>query len=264
MVSIEQAQNIAFHLSRPGFAVAFVCANNKIYVAYCSESAKTCTSVVVKLLQGIFEQHLDHSFFILRNRIFTTSQATEMCRGMIKVVAKRMTDQIQPIQNSLRLDSEVVELFPGQDQIQSRFLTEVNTAKPVLEPWQHSPLEWAKQLAKLNPRGDILHDYDRDIAAILVNYQGELLEFALNSNSKNKTLHAEVNLIQKYVNRTGKKIPVDAKVYTTHKPCKMCAGMIFENSEQREKTFVFYDIEESGGLSVDTVLDRHHLNQKIT
>jgi tRNA(Arg) A34 adenosine deaminase TadA len=115
----------------------------------------------------------------------------------------------------------------------------------------------------LVPRGDVLHDYDRDIAAILVDAEGKLLSYGVNSNSKNKTLHAEVNLIQRYFKETGRKIPLGAVLYSTHKPCKMCAGMIYHWSENPDVLQVYYNIDEQGGLSKTTILDEKELNWRL-
>ena len=113
------------------------------------------------------------------------------------------------------------------------------------------------------PRGAVLHDHDRAIAAMLIDGNGELLSYGVNSNSRNKTLHAEVNLVQRWFRESGKKIPSGAVLYSTHKPCKMCAGMIYHWSENPRDVQVFYAVEEDGGLSRETVLDQHRLNKQL-
>ena len=187
-----------------------------------------------------------------------------MCLGMVKVVAKRISGPLRPFDHALPLSLDFVEIGEGAQKLfpvrQRSELSQIFVASHLTAA---EPIARAWQLARLNPRGEVLHDYNRGIAALLVGPEDEILAWGLNSNSKNKTLHAEVNLVQDYFRRTGRKIPRGARIYSTHKPCKMCAGMIFENSEERKDAFVLYEVEETGGLSSATVLDRHGLNRKI-
>ncbi len=245
---------IAYMLHKPGMQLAFVEYQGKVYYAYHAYDAEAPTSAIVKLLQGLFHRFVDKSFFILRNRIYSTGPATEMCKGMVKVVAKRISDNVIPLDSAVELSFEWIEI-----DFQSERLPMVMPHWPTKSTW----LEKAWQFADLNPRGEVLHDYDRRIAALLVDRSGKILAASLNSNSKNKTLHAEVNLVQNYFLQTERKIPDGAKIFSTHKPCKMCAGMIYHWSIERKKPFVFYDIEESSRLSSHTILDRQGLNLKL-
>ncbi|UYL10773.1 Bd3614 family nucleic acid deaminase [Bdellovibrio sp. SKB1291214] len=225
-------------------------------------------------MQGLFDRHKDHSFFILRQRIFTTAPLSEMCQGMVKVVAKRATGDIVPKRDSefsehlefIEVDLAenfvvaVMHLNPeNQMQIQKVQLW-LESLKP-LNDLDH--LRFAHNLSKQVPRGEVLHDYDREIAALLIAPDGKVLSYGVNSNSINKTLHAEVNLVQRYFRENGRKIPPGSVLYSTHKPCKMCAGMIYEWSENPDQLKVYYSVEESGGMSKQTVLDRYGLNQRI-
>lgn len=243
---------MAYRLYKQKKHVAFVEHQGKVYYSYYSEDSSSPQSAVVNLLQGLFQRFVDHSFFILRNRIYTTGTVTEMCLGMVKVVAKRISDKVVPQDLGVPLDYEFIEILELE-----RSFSDLNIPAFV-------GIQTAWKLAELNPRGEVLHDYDRKIAAVLVDEADKVLAYGLNSNSKNKTLHAEVNLVQSFFQKTGQKIPRGAKIYSTHKPCKMCAGIIYEWSEEREQAFVFYDIEEAGSLSNHTILDRLRLNQKIT
>lgn len=255
-------QQIVHSLKPEGFEIAFVEHEGRLYYALDKGEAAPSTALV-KLLQGLFDQFVDHSFFILRNRIYTSAKLTEMCRGMIKVVAKRATENVIGRDHGLSLPAEQIQIGDAEKVFVSRFQSAETKDLDFLRDPQVSPLTKAWKLAELTPRGEILHDYDRGIAAILVNAQNEIIEWGLNSNSKNKTLHAEVNLIQNYYRRTGRKIPAGVKIYSTHKPCRMCSGMIHHWSEERDKAFVFYDVKE-GGLSTHTILDQRSLNRKIT
>ncbi|MNS97203.1 tRNA-specific adenosine deaminase [compost metagenome] len=120
-----------------------------------------------------------------------------------------------------------------------------------------------QELAAQIPRGEVLHDYDRDIAAVLLNADREVLSYGLNSNSKNKTLHAEVNLVQRYFRENHQMIPEGAILISTHKPCKMCAGIIYDSAVNPRSLKIQYGVEELGGLSRATILDQWQLNSRI-
>ncbi len=253
---------IAFDLRRPGYEVAFVEHQGRVYFSLFLQQAVAPSSAVVKLLQGLFDQFVDQSFFILRNRIFTTAAVTEMCLGMTKVVAKRITGKVIPVDHQMDLKYEKLEVGLSTELL---YPCEQRASPPELSQMQGAQGDWmtqVRELSRLNPRGSVLHDYDREIAALLVRGQ-EILAYGLNSNSKNKTLHAEVNLLQSFFKRSAGKIPRGTQIYSTHKPCKMCAGMIYEWSEEREKNFVFYGIFENSRVSGNTILDIKGLNRQI-
>jgi cytidine deaminase len=248
-------QQIAFDLARPGFELAFVSHRGVLYYSYFPQGGLAPSSAVIKLLQGLFDLYIDHSFFILRNRIFTTAAISSMCQGMVKVVAKRVLGEVHGINNGLPVPLE--KIFVGDEALlaSARFLSPVNklALEKIKDLEQESKLAWVQKIASLNVRGEVLHDYDRDIACLLVDSFGEILAFGVNSNSKNKTLHAEVNMVQRYYRETGRRLPVGAKLYTTRKPCKMCAGMIHDWSEDPATLEIHY--LEDDRSSKNTVLD---------
>lgn len=276
MLAEKRAEHIAFLLLKSGlelqhWGLAFVEHKGVIYYSYYPAQKSSPSSAVVKLLQGLFDRFVDQSFFILRQRIYTTSRLTEMCRGMIKVVAKRATEGIVPFNHALDLSFEFCEVGTAMEVLASvQLLNNENlmslsaVQKWVAEALPNSKsefLELASKLAERVPKGEILHDHDRGIAALLVDKKNRLLGYGINSNSKNKTLHAEVNLIQRLFLEQGYKIPEGSVLYSTHKPCKMCAGMIYHWSKEPSSIQVYYSHEEKGVLSRQTVLDRYGLNK---
>jgi len=269
----KKAQHIAFLLASAGFESAFVEHKGVVYFARFPQDKTAPSSAVVKLLQGLFDRFIDHSFFILRQRIYTTAALTEMCRGMVKVVAKRVSEHILPINHALNLQVQFEEVGTSGDLLcrSAHLNTENTVAVSDIQQWlkTYTPsqaedyLRLSFGMATRVPRGAVLHDHDRAIAAMLIDGNGELLSYGVNSNSRNKTLHAEVNLVQRWFRESGKKIPSGAVLYSTHKPCKMCAGMIYHWSENPRDVQVFYAVEEDGGLSRETVLDQHRLNKQL-
>ncbi|QDK39268.1 Bd3614 family nucleic acid deaminase [Bdellovibrio sp. NC01] len=275
MSAEKRAEHLAFLLAKPGFELAFVEHKERVFFAlYPKNAAAAPSSAVVKLLQGLFDQHVDHSFFILRNRIFATAALSEMCTGMVKVVAKRATGNILARDHALEITSQLIQIGEAKDSLYPVSHLNLENQVSVVDVEKYfgahradgnhqSYLMAATRLAKNIARGDVLHDYDRDIAALLVSRDGQLLGFGLNSNSKNKTLHAEVNLLQRYFKEHGHGIPEDAILYSTHKPCKMCAGMIYQASGRSQRLQVIYLHEEDGSLSRATILDQLKLSKQL-
>ncbi|NUN05172.1 MAG: Bd3614 family nucleic acid deaminase [Bdellovibrio sp.] len=263
----KKAEHIAFLLYQPGMDVAFVEAAGVVYYAHFPQGVLAPSSAVVKLLQGLFDEFVDHSFFILRQRIFFTGTATEMCKGMVKVVAKRMSDRIIPADHGISLDVVFKAIAPGQDLVVQSAYESVENRQSLAQVREYLksevvPVQAALKLAALVPRGEVLHDFNRNVAAVLMGLEGTILGFGVNSNAKNKTLHAEVNLIQKFYRERHGKIPKDATLYVTHKPCKMCSGMIYHWSEDPHRLKVVYVDEEQGAMSRQTILDRLQINTR--
>lgn len=271
MLAETRASHFATVLVSSEEDVAFVEHKEVLYFARYPKNQMGPSSAVVKLLQGLFEQFIDHSFFILRNRIFTTASLSEMDKGMVKVVAKRATGDISRVTDPSIILPECVEVTRADISKEQEHLNASNK-QPLASVASVLPrppasllnyLQAATTLADKVPRGEVLHDYDRGIAAFMLNANGDLLSYGVNSNSKNKTLHAEVNMVQRYFRETGNKIPAGAKIFSTHKPCKMCAGMIYDWSQDPMSLQIYYGVEEAGRLSTATILDQHGINKQL-
>jgi len=275
MLSKKTVDAIVFTLNKPQLDLAFVEQRGVVYFSYFPKAVKAPSSAVVKLLQGVFDQHVDLSFFILRNRIYTTAKLSEMDKGMVKVVAKRISEVEVPTEGDLFLAapfqfqqiSETDSVFASTQHLNSENKMDLRFVSAIIadaEPESLSEyLKVTQELAAQIPRGEVLHDYDRDIAAVLLNSNHEVLSYGLNSNSKNKTLHAEVNLVQRYFRENHQMIPEDAILISTHKPCKMCAGIIYDCAANPRSLKIQYGVEELGGLSRATILDQWQLNSRI-
>src|SRR5690606_358601 len=118
-----------------------------------------------------------------------TAPLTPMCHGMVKTVAKRATGNTRAVDHGIQLSYERICLSPEGALLSSKYLTTENKLSLFeIEALKHKtqekgPLEWVRALAQLNPRGDILHDFDRDIACLLLDGSGDLLGYGLNCNS---------------------------------------------------------------------------------
>lgn len=204
------------------FQWAWVYHNSKIYLSQDQlESSVKPESAVTRLIQGLFRDHKDHSFFILRNRIFTNTPLRDFEKGMVKLAAKRISYvdsegaapeiRDEPV-DFVHVNYDLRESLRSQEkEIRFASLLEVE--------------DWLNLQTQLVPRGPVLHDNNRPIAAVLLNSRLEVLSFALAENSLNKTLHAEVLCLQSYWLQFQCAPPEDCVLLTTLKPCLMCAEM---------------------------------------
>jgi tRNA(Arg) A34 adenosine deaminase TadA len=254
-------------LATPEQDVAFVIHDERVYFSRFPKSIRAPSSALVKLVQGIFAEFHDLSFFILRNRIYTNRSSSEMDQGMLKVAGKRATFDVEAKDHQQALSQfTFIEVGEGRIIINSAsgvFPAHLKEKLQFLPRELSAQFEVLKLLAETNPSLPDLHDSNRKIAALLLDEQQKVIGIGLNQNAKNKTLHAEVNLVQSLYLETGLRIPKNSILLSTHKPCKMCAGMIFDSCEHPDSLRVYYQTEESGGLSRNTVLDQRKMNQRI-
>lgn len=235
----------------PEIAVAWVSHRGKTYFALSHYSP------AVKLIQGIFEQFIDHSFFILRNRIFTTEFENATARGMVRIAAKRVQfSQSRAAFESCLKTGESLEILPNHDQylfLDSQHLN--RQGLPQIEgkcPVGKEEIQelFAKALA-LVPRGEILHDFNRQILSIAVDSERQIRAFEFNQNFKNRTLHSEILLAGQILKNS---ISVD-RVICSLKPCRMCAAVLRDLHDQGKIQSIQYLEEDPGPLAQNTELD---------
>lgn len=195
---------------------AWIVHEKTTYWSDCSPTPGQPFSAAVILLQGLFEQFKDLSFFILRNRVFLNYEPSEMDLGMIKVVAKRWGKAMDF--NPEPTDS-LIQILPLKYK-------DLGTANPVTAQIKNDQeaRELLTALVAKIPRQGQLHDLARPIAAAMVDEQGQVIGTSIHGAVLNKTLHAEIALIQNVFAQLGK-IPKGVTVYCSLKPCRMCAGM---------------------------------------
>jgi len=259
------AEQVAFDLHRqfgPESQYAWVIHQNRIYFSRCPLKIEGPTSATTKLIQFLFDEFVDQSFFILRNRIYTTEHLTAKSEGMVQLAAKRATGEIQARDHLLEIPKDILEIGPKD----IHFLK----SKHVMEPkwrapdWIHDAIEaqyYLQDLITQIPRGEVLHDFNRPIAVLICAPSGKLLSWAINNNSKNKTLHAEISAVLKYFETYGRKLPGHSKIYVSMKPCRMCAGMIVEMAEDPDSIEVVFFQDDPGPLAQNTELEKRKLLQ---
>lgn len=267
MILIEQQttiqEQIAFELEAqfgPDYDYAWVTHQGILYFTKYPKGLAGPSTAVVKLIQHLFDDYVDQSFFILRNRIFTTAKLTSMCEGMVQLAAKRATGEIRPFnaQQSTVIPMKEVGLLSGHI-FRTKHSVQVPWKAPFLVNDGIEAHFYLDNLISKIPRGEVLHDYNRPIAAMICSAEGKVLSWAVNNNSKNKTLHAEVAAIQKFHETFNTKLPAGAIIYSSMKPCRMCAGMIVEMAEDPNQIKVIYFQDDPGPLAQNTELEKRKL-----
>ncbi len=206
------------------------------------------TSAAVLLLQGIFDQFRDLSFFILRDRVYLNYTPSEMDLGMLKLVAKRWSQAPW----SLDPENEAIEIAPGKDgfYIPSSARQTITLADDKIRN-RNQAIVLLEHLERQVLRQGKLHDQSRPLAAILTDEFGSILQTAVHQGSINKTLHAEVDLLQQYARRDLRFRP-EFCLYASMKPCHMCAGMIHHCGIEN----VFYKSDDPGPKARGTILEK--------
>jgi len=296
LIELRQVEQCLWDLSRfasvpPGADLAFVNSADTVYYSiYSSDSSNsagpnsnsshscgsppkstsTTSSAVVQLIQGIYELNLDGAhqidrasasrpspLFILRNRIYTNAQLTEMCHGMVRVAAKRVTGKIRATHHGITLGRKYVEVsYRWQDLsnwVSAPLANSLSTlrSKQLHHYFMQTALNLRDQISRHPGPRYLSH---RPIAALLVSATHQILAIATNTHAKNKTLHAEINLIQSFQSKQGGKLPPGSRIYTTLKPCKMCAGMIWTAAEDIRSLRVYFSEDDPGPSAKFTVL----------
>jgi len=209
-------------------------------------------SAVTKLIQGVYDLDPRFARQILRARIFTDESCCELNRGMVKVAAKRATYGLSPVEKASP-EIAFAEVAPQPDPTGPPALEFIEDAvhEDRHEHWMRGALRLAKQIPRFGP----LYASDRPVAALLVDAQGKLLAHAVNCNSRNRVLHAEVNLIRSFWRSHQKGLPSGSRLYVTLKPCRMCAAMIWDCVESRRQFQVFFHEYDPGPMGQQTILE---------
>ncbi len=248
-------------LISPSLHFSFVVHQNKIFWTIPFDPFR---SSVVTLIQNIFEKYKDQSFFILRNRIYTTDQFHDADLGIIKILAKKGTDQLHmhfetssiddknkyDIKYEFNLNNYQFNFIEPNSIIHYTSFLESNNShllhiilsKKIKLFSKNSHLLFQNYLfsllsttALINKRGSKLHMFHRSIAAIMLDKNNCLISYGINSNAINKSLHAEIIMIDQGIrNINFNKNCFDLSkinLYLTHQPCRMCSSYIYKFTE---------------------------------
>lgn len=195
-------------------AISTVTFRDRTWCATCRSLPGAPYSSLTRLVQGIWESEPGQARAILRRRILTTDPLTPMNWGMVKTAAQRVTSLTS------------LETGPGWEHVDFT----PDPTLPALAPSEQSlaPMELAFALAGRARREGELYRRDRPVGCVLLDPAGERVAWAHNNNRSNRTLHAEVNLIQGLWARTGTGPMPGSRLVTTLEPCRMCQGMLHD------------------------------------
>jgi deoxycytidylate deaminase len=194
-------------------------------------------SSLTQLVQGVWEADPGMARAILRRRILTTGEIGPLERGMVKTAAQRV--------------ARVEALAPEPGWL--RVAPAARYEPPALDASERAlpPMEIARRLAALSSRQGALRERDRPVGCVLVDAAGAPLAWAHNTNATNRTLHAELNLMQWWWARTGGPLPPGARLYTTLEPCRMCRGMLYTCGPATAVRYSLADGVPEDGLALD-------------
>lgn len=248
----SQAEEVAQLLSdRTGSRdVAFLLQRDTIYFAQGADELRSAATVLV---QGVYASLPRDAHFILRNTILATREPGAFALGMVRVAARRIRTVVPSGQSpgapaGLEL-REVSFAPPG--------LASVGSSVAGVAPRGGSHEEWLRFARSLvaAPSAELpLHARDRRVGAALVGPDGELLAASANTNGANRTLHAELNALLGLWLGARARLPRGARLYATLRPCKMCAGLLWELSEEPGTVAVYFAEDDPGTGARNTVL----------
>jgi tRNA(Arg) A34 adenosine deaminase TadA len=260
-------EQLAFEL---GGDVAFLSAAQGVFYARRVEWPPV--SPVLRLLRGLHELEPGRARYVARYRIFCTGEASASCDAAMRVAARHMTAGVAAVDHGVHLD-DVPRLDAGSAGPAPR------RASPELEPALSAIVDagprgrdhgaWmtlAQRLAaEMRRRAAALGRdarSDKPVAALLVDGDGTLLGWATNTGARNPTSHAEVNLVEQWLAQARRPLPRGCRVYSTLKPCKMCAGLLWDSAADAFEQTVFYGDDDPGRYARETVLDARSMARR--
>ena len=178
------------------------------------------------LIQGLYETYPDQARKYVRHRIWTTEAPDRLTRAMVRVAAKRLTyiDHASPPEAGFEI---TIPAPPPPPQLSASLgpLIQNNYA-----PWQHTLAALLQSAHHQIQSQAGLPRYlrNRAIAVVLCDHEDRILSYQTNAASQNPTRHAELSLVQSWISAGNKTLPVGYKIYTSLKPCKMCAAAIVQ------------------------------------
>lgn len=206
-------------------------------------------SAVSRLICGISEEFAEERFRYLRKRIFTSGDLSLWDKNLIKVCAKRHSI-VQDFATAQLTAKKIIDI--GRDiQMDESAMRAVDMVGEPLSQLDAENLvlnlsraEGARHL------GHKRHEMPRNVAAAMVSGSGRLIAAAVNTNVRFQMRHAEVNLIVAMLRQSHFRIPPGTAIYTSLKPCRMCAALILDSFAKRSEdpsTLRVFSLEDDLG-----------------
>lgn len=202
--------------------IAWIRTDDGFAISRWARAVQAPSSPVISLVQGLWDRLGPETLRVVRRPIFVSRRPWELELDFVKVAAKslRMADPAE-----LRDPDAVIRDF--------------------------SPMEAGAALPAYRREAD-----EYQVRAILFDEKGRNRLEARRQAAWNRTLHAEILLVQDWYRLSGRRIPAGWRVHVTHKPCRMCASMLLYWSEEPEKVDVTFESFVGGCRSRRTALDR--------
>jgi hypothetical protein len=257
----REAEQLAFEL---GGDVAFLRATQGVYYARRVDGSPI--SPVLRLLRGLYELEPQCARFIARRRIFSTRPASAGCLGATRVAARRLQAAVPAVDHGLgalgrlpRIDAGSAAPLPrsAPPGLEAPLAGIVDRGPAVRDEsgWLALTRDLAAELRRRAESVGPGERWDKPVAALLVDADGARLGWATNTGSRNATSHAEVNLVEGWLHAARRKLPRGGRVYVSLKPCKMCAGLLWDAAEDPFGLWVGYAEEDPLRYARETVLD---------
>lgn len=260
MTSPEIASLAAALVARAGSTdVAFLQDGRRVLWARPREPGSPFGATVI-LIQGVHASEPALARKLLRARIHATREPGPFAHGMVKIAARRLTVVgtvvAAPGEGDVDPALELVEVRPSDVVAAS---PEPSPASPRLGPdptRSHANwLELAASLVPPRPADRPRFELDRAVGAVLVSPSGEPIAASANTNARDRTRHAELNVLAAAWALQKRKLAPGSRLYATLEPCKMCAGLAWELAEEPASLEVYYREPDPGPGARDSILD---------
>jgi tRNA(Arg) A34 adenosine deaminase TadA len=210
------------------------------------------TSAVTRLIAGVNATFGEERYRYLRRRIFCDGEISTWDRNLVKVCAKRITQCDNSTEDyAAQVNSATRVVDVGLDLLADEDSERCSQAIGSLSLSLSLSLSFSLSLSPMTPRDAIiltaqlasteqqkfsgakLHQAPRSVACILLDHSGKLLGANVNTNAGSQLRHAEVNLLLSLAKRGMTCIPDGATLFTSLKPCRMCAAALVPHVESR-------------------------------
>lgn len=179
-------------------------------------------SSVVALIQGIYEVAPEDAHFLLRRRILTGASASRFDRAMVKVCAKKLTDKVVPVEETPPPELEYRDVTEAAHRLWASNAGRLDVPEGLAG---EALLQWMREGCQVEGQGPRFRRA-RPVVACLVDPHGQVWGAARNTNGLNKTLHAEVNLLQRFSSAEKEPLGPGWTLWVTLQSCRMCAAMV--------------------------------------
>ena len=207
------------------------------------------TSAVTRLIAGVNATFGEERYRYLRRRIFCDGPISTWDLNLVKVCAKRITqchdstnDYAAQVTSATRVVDVGLDLLADQDSERCSKAIDSHSLSFSFSPiTPRDAMILTAQLASSEQQkfsGVKLHQAPRSVACILLDPSGKILGANVNTNAGSQLRHAEVNLLLSLAKRGMTSIPNGATLFTSLKPCRMCAAAIVPHVESRSLRIV--------------------------